>query len=302
MRLAVHQSADRLPVRDKGGLKSPYLIEQKNLRALNLPGRHTMVHGAFNMRTAIIFLSAAALLAGCEPNANQPANQSTAASAAEPAAAAATATGSTLSGIVLERIDAPAFSYLRIQTSAGEVWAGVPSASVEKGAQVTVYDATPMVNFESKSIKRKFALVYLGTLNAAGSSPHTGAAASRSNPHGQVSQAATEVKAGSIPKATSPDARTVAEIWAQKTSLSEKAVTVRGKVVKYNGGVMGRNWVHLQDGTGDRAKGTHDITVTTTNELSMGEVTTLKGIVRLDKDFGAGYVYALMVEDAKVQK
>ena len=60
--------------------------------------------------------------------------------------------------------------------------------------------------------------------------------------------------------------------------------------------------MHLQDGTGDSAKGTHDITVTTKDELAPGEVTTIKGIVRLDKNFGAGYVYALIVEDAKVLK
>lgn len=257
-----------------------------------------MLHGVFDMRTTLIFLSAAALLAGCKPNATP----ITASPAAEPASAAAAAKDSTLSGTVLERIDAPAFSYLRMQTSAGEVWTGVPSASVEKGAQVTVYDAIPMVDFESKSIKRKFALVYLGTLKAAASPPQTDAEAPGANPHGQARQAVAAVKAGSIPKASGPDARTVAEIWAQKTSLREKAVTIRGKVMKFNGGVMGRNWVHLQDGTGDPAKGTHDLTFTTMDELSPGEVTTLKGIVRLDKDFGAGYVYALIVEEAKVQK
>ena len=249
------------------------------------------------MRTTTILLAAAALLGGCNPSGNPLA----ASPAATPAEATATK-DNTLTGAVLERIDAPAFSYLRLQTSAGEVWAGVPLATVEKGTQVTVYDATPMKDFESKGIKRKFALVYLGTLTPAGTARQTGAQALQSNPHGQARQVVAEVKAGSIPKATSSDARTVAELWDQRTALNEKAVTIRGKVMKFNGNVLGRNWVHLQDGTGDSAKGTHDITVTTKDELAPGEVTTIKGIVRLDKNFGAGYVYALIVEDAKVLK
>jgi hypothetical protein len=258
-----------------------------------------MIHGVFNMRTIVIFLLAATLVSGCNLNADQPAGQRAASPAAPSPDAAA---GITLSGAVIERIDAPNFSYLRIQTAKEEVWAAVPSATVEKGAQVTVYNAIPTADFESKSIKRKFALVYLGTLNAATPSAHTDTAAAHANPHGKASEVTVKVQAGTIPKATGPDARTVAELWDQKASLSEKTVTIRGKVVKFNGGVMDRNWVHLQDGTGDSAKGTHDITVTTRSEVAKGEVTTLKGIVRLNKDFGAGYAYALIVEDAEVQK
>ena len=258
------------------------------------------------MRTVVIFLSAAALVAGCGSNADQPASPRAASPVAGPATAPATAKGDTLSGTLLERIDASPYSYLRIQTSKEEIWAAVPAATIEKGAQVTVYDAMSMTDFESKSIKRKFALIYFGTLNAATHSAQTGAAVSGPNPHGQGGKVSADadvnIKALKVDKATGPDARTVAETWAQKASLSEKTVMIRGKVVKFNSGVMGRNWVHLQDGTGDPAKGTHDITVTTRNEVAKGEVATLKGIVRLNKDFGAGYAYALLIEDAEVQK
>ena len=103
-------------------------------------------------------------------------------------------------------------------------------------------------------------------------------------------------------KASGADARTVAEVWAQKGTLKEKTVSIRGKVVKYNPGVMGKNWLHLQDGSGDPAKGTHDITVTSQNTVAMGDVVTAKGVVRVDKDFGSGYTYAIIVEEAKVAK
>ena len=254
------------------------------------------------MRTLVLFLIAAFLVAPGKSTADQSSGGGAVSAGTGTPSASAAATGNTLKGSVIERIDASPYSYLRIRTAAGEAWAAVPPASVEKGAQVTVYSAMPMENFESKTIKRKFALVYFGTLSAADQSAHAPAAAAGPGPHALAGKGSVEVKKGTIAKATGSDARTVAEVWAQQAALSEKTVTVRGKVVKFNGGIMGRNWVHLQDGTGDPAKGTHDITVTTQAKVAQGEVTMLKGVVRLNKDFGAGYSYALIVEDAKIQR
>ena len=114
--------------------------------------------------------------------------------------------------------------------------------------------------------------------------------------------ASAPVLIAKVDKAAGVDARSVAEIWAQKGGLKDKAVSIRGKVVKYNPGVMGKNWIHLQDGSGDPLKSTHDITVTSQDPVAMGDVVTAKGLVRLDKDFGSGYTYGMLVEDAKVVK
>ena len=105
-----------------------------------------------------------------------------------------------------------------------------------------------------------------------------------------------------VDKAAGAEARTVAEIWAQKFGLKDKSVSIRGQVVKYNPGVMGKNWIHLQDGSGDPSKGTHDITVTSQDTVAKGDVVTAKGVVRVDRDFGSGYTYGMLVEDAKVVK
>ena len=94
----------------------------------------------------------------------------------------------------------------------------------------------------------------------------------------------------------------MSETWAQKASLAGKSVTIRGIVVKVNIGVMGKNWIHLQDGTGDAKLGTNDITATSASAASNGETITVTGTVRTNKDFGAGYVYAVIVEDAKIAK
>jgi len=216
--------------------------------------------------------------------------------------APAAAPGQGLSGKVLERIDASPYCYLRIQTLRGEVWAAVPEAKVEKGTEVSIVNPMLMSNFESKTLNRTFAEVYFGTLGGApGAAPAAAAApAPGAAPMGTPPPAPMEV--GKVDKATGADAQTVADVWAKKGSLKEKTVTIRGKVVKYNPGVMGKNWLHLQDGTGEVGKGTHDITVTSQDAAAKGDVVTVKGVVRLDKDFGAGYTYPVIVEEAKITK
>ena len=109
-----------------------------------------------------------------------------------------------------------------------------------------------------------------------------------------------EAQGGKVEKASGADARTISELWAQKDGMSGKTVSIRGVVVKYNEGVMGKNWIHLQDGSGDATKGTHDITVTSMDAAAVGATVTITGTVRINRDFGAGYTYALIVEDAKV--
>jgi len=222
-----------------------------------------------------------------------------------PAAAAATP-GQGLSGKVLERIEASPYCYLRLQTARGEVWAAVPEAKIEKGTEVTIANPMLMNNFESKTLNRTFAEVFFGTLAPAGGAAPAapaGMAAPMGAPQAQSGAPVVAKEAvGKVDKATGADAQTVAEVWAKKGNLKEKSVTIRGKVVKYNPGVMGKNWLHLQDGSGDAAKGTHDITVTSQDQATKGDVVTVKGVVRTDKDFGAGYTYAIIVEDAKVTK
>ena len=124
---------------------------------------------------------------------------------------------------------------------------------------------------------------------AAGTNPHAGLAA--------LPPAAAPIQ---VAKAKAKDARTVAELHAQRAQLKDRPVTLRGQVVKYNEGILGRNWIHLRDGTG--AAGSDDLTVTTTAKASVGEVVTVHGTVHLDKDFGAGYAYGVILEDASVER
>lgn len=104
-----------------------------------------------------------------------------------------------------------------------------------------------------------------------------------------------------VPKAVGANARTVAEIVTKRAELKDQAVLVRGKVVKFNPEIMGKNWVHLRDGSGSAADGSNDILVTTMASAKVGDVVTVQGIVRADKDFGAGYSYQVLIEEATLK-
>jgi hypothetical protein len=272
-----------------------------------------------HMRRPYALLAVALAVAGCKKK--EPATAPSA--IPEAGATAPGAPSASIKGKVLERLDAPPYSYLRLETAQGEAWAAVPKTEVAKGQEVTVAGAMPMTAFESKSLKRKFELIYFGTLGGADAQAQAQPApAAMPAPVGMGGEAMGGSMAGNMPpnmaaqhaaaaaghaevadvkvaKASGTDARTVAEVHAQRMALKDKAVTVRGKVVKFNEGIMGRNWVHLRDGTGTAGKD-NDLTVTTGDKTSVGDVIVVKGKVQIDKDFGAGYAYPVIIEEAKV--
>ncbi|WP_242334464.1 MULTISPECIES: OB-fold nucleic acid binding domain-containing protein [Anaeromyxobacter] len=271
------------------------------------------------MRRLSVVMLVSLAVAGCKKQ--EPAlPQSNAAQPSAPAPQDGVAAPSAgLQGKVLERLDAPPYSYLKLKTAQGETWAAVPKTDVEKGKDVTVAGAMPMKDFESKTLNRKFDVVYFGTLGGGeapagapvgggmGGGGMMGAAPGGQGPesmaaaHAAAAAGPKEVGDVKVPKAGGPDARTVAEVWTQRAALKEKSVSVRGKVVKWNAGIMGKNWLHLRDGSGTAGKD-NDITITTNDDAAVGDVVLVKGTVRVDKDFGAGYAYPVIIEDAKLSK
>ncbi len=101
--------------------------------------------------------------------------------------------------------------------------------------------------------------------------------------------------------ATAPSSVTsIADVWTNRKALAGKTVTVQGKVVKFNGGILGRNWVHVQDGSGTAGDKTNDLTITTSDEVAVGDQVVATGVVGIDRDFTAGYAYPVMLENARV--
>lgn len=199
-----------------------------------------------------------------------------------------------LQGEVLETQNVDSYTYLRLKTSEGEVWAAVPKTAVKEGAKITVGSQMTMENFESKALKRKFDRIVFGVLVDGSAQP-----AARG---GVAPAASTGAPVAKVAKATGPDAKNVAEVVRGKAALKDKTVLVRGQVVKVNSGILGKNWLHLQDGSGSAADGTNDILVTTKDVVAVGDIVTVRGTVRTDVNLGSGYAYGVVIEDAAVRK
>ena len=215
-----------------------------------------------------------------------------------------------VTGTVLETMDAGAYTYVRLKTANGEAWAAVNQTTLSKGAEITIGNAMWMENFESKTLNRKFDHILFGSLAGAANLDAMAAAAELPAGHPATSNAsaASASQVGDIlgdatvDKATGKDARTVAEVWAQRKELGGKEVVIRAKVVKFNPEIMGKNWIHLRDGSGTAEKGDNDITVTTDAVVAKGDIVSVRGKVGVDRDFTAGYAYPVIIEEAKVIK
>lgn len=200
----------------------------------------------------------------------------------------------TLQGEVLETRDVDGYTYLRLKTSAGETWAAVQTTAAKKGAHVTIVNPMTMDNFESKTLKKKFDKIVFGEIADPNAKP--------ASPHGAAPVASAAVPVVKVAKATGPEARTVAEVVKGRASLKDKTVLVRGQVVKVSTGIMGKNWLHLQDGSGTAGDSSNDILVTTQDPAAVGAIVSARGTVRTDVNLGAGYAYAVLIENAALRK
>jgi hypothetical protein len=228
-------------------------------------------------------------------------------------AAAEAHTPEVLDGTVLEVKDAGGYTYLHVQSDRGPAWAAVDKATVKKGARVRVVASVVMDGFESRTLGRRFDRIVFGSLEDGGPAPATAPAdaaakvppamaAALAAQHASAVAGPADVGPIQVGRAAAPDGRTVAEVFAQRAALDTKPVAVRGKVVKFLPGIMGRNWIHLRDGSGSAERKDHDLTVTTSETAAVGDIVLVRGTVRKDLDFGAGYAYAVLVEGAKLSK
>jgi hypothetical protein len=213
-------------------------------------------------------------------------------------------------GTVTETMNAGGYTYVQVDNGSEKIWAAAPQFEVQKGEKVSVPEGMPMQNYESKSLNRKFDVVFfVGAIGKGDQLPAsapvmTGATGPEqaqlpegAHPKLDPAQAARDanVSFSGIKKAE----RTVGDVFAGQSSLGGKEVTVRGKVVKFSPQIMGKNWVHVQDGTGQ--PGANDLTITTSDSASVGDTVLVTGKVTLKKDFGMGYKYDVIIEDGKVK-
>jgi hypothetical protein len=256
-----------------------------------------------------------ALACGCKsppPQASAPARAPAPAAPAGAMTAGAADPGPKARGKVLEVLNTAGYTYVRVQSEgAPERWAATTEFEVAPGDEVVFSTSMPMSDYESKTLARKFDVVYfadridivrpdISSLLRPGmpAAPMDMPAAPMQARGSTASSVPPGVVLDGIEKA--PGGLTVAEILEKGNALSGKDVAVRGRVVKFTGGVLGKNWLHLRDGSG--AGGAADVTVTTEADAAIGDLVLARGRVATKQDFGSGYSYDVLIQDATLER
>jgi hypothetical protein len=204
---------------------------------------------------------------------------------------------STLSGEIVETMDSSGYTYINIEKDGQKTWVAVPRMKVTLGQDISLKSGMTMKNFRSKTLNRTFdTIIFSGGIIG-----HHGTGTVKISADRKPTKVADN-KIIKVKKAAGPDAYTVAELYKKSAELDEKNIVLRGQVVKFTAQIMGKNWLHVQDGSGNPSNGNNDIIVTSQDVVSVGDVVTLKGILYKDKDFGSGYNYAVIVEGATIKK
>ena len=195
--------------------------------------------------------------------------------------------------VVQEVIQATSYTYMKVKEADNEFWIAVTKRQIEPGATISFADALEMTNFPSKDLQRTFEKIYFVSRIVSDGSSESQQSMSmplRMKPELEKKEISIEPAQGGV---------TISKLFANRDSYADKTVLVKGQVTKVNLAIMDRNWVHLQDGTSD--SGNFDLTVTTKDDVKVGDVVTFEGKIALNKDFGAGYTYEVIMEEAKLQ-
>jgi hypothetical protein len=270
-----------------------------------LPSRFPLRTGEQIVKKSFYFISAVLILttvAGCKNETRKVAAeaQPRAVQSAPIQQAAAQAASGERTGTVVESISTGGYTYVHVDTGTEKIWAAAPAFQVKVGDKVVIPPGMPMKNYYSKTLDRTFDLVYfVASITGAGSKP-AGSQLPKGHPKVTAGDnSSPEVAEMNLSGIVKPKGgKTVAEIYNERANLSGKKIRVRGKVVKFNSGIMGKNWIHLKDGTG--AEGASDLTLTTNAQTKVGDTILARGVVVTDKDYGYGYKYAVVIEDAEI--
>ena len=194
------------------------------------------------------------------------------------------------------------YTYLFVNERGRKTWLAVPSMIASEGDTYYYRGGMVMENFESKDLGRVFEKVLFlqqvyDTPPTAESGMH-GASVPPETATQTVSPHADPEKKLSFSIDPAEDGITISELYSNKKSYDGKTVIIRGAVTRFNPSIMERNWIHIQDGTDHDGK--FDLTVTSVQMTEPGVVITVKGKISLDRDFGYGYFYEVIMEDAEI--
>jgi hypothetical protein len=192
--------------------------------------------------------------------------------------------------MVVDKIDASNYTYLNVSENKKNYWIAVPQMEIEIGETVYFSKFMEMKDFKSETIDRTFSsLLFVEDARKSATPDHMK----------QVHSGAMTVPKQNVKVKPLDEGFTIEQIYAKKNDLNGKVIEVKGKVVKYNPQIMNRNWIHIQDGTGTEKD--YDLVVTSKDQVKVGDILIVEGMVTTDKDFGAGYFFPVVIEDAEVE-
>jgi hypothetical protein len=195
---------------------------------------------------------------------------------------------------VEEVLQAGNYTYLRVKEKGTEKWLAVPTMIASAGDIYYYRGGMEMEKFESRDLGRVFeSVLFLEKLHTTPPLPEVEEEAAGPVHTGVVK--ATKMNFNVEP---AKDGITIAELYAGKESYEGKIVRIRGAVTRYNPSIMETNWIHIQDGT--EHDGQFDLTVTTNQTAEPGEIIIVRGRIALNRDFGYGYSYEVLMEDAEI--
>lgn len=184
----------------------------------------------------------------------------------------------------------PNYTYLLVKAKGPEYWIAVPSTEIGIDEKITYQGGMLMEDFHSKELDRTFdKILFLDGLGGPQEAPAMGQMPGTTQGSVKSDKLDTRIEHGEgiIP---------ISELYADPSAFEGKSIRVKGEVAKFNAQIMERNWIHLQDGT--EFDGKYDLTVTSQQGFSVGEIVTIEGILALNRDFGYGYSYELLLEEA----
>ena len=196
--------------------------------------------------------------------------------------------------VVQEVLQTSNYTYLHVKADNSLQWLAVPSMTMKVGDTCYYKGGLVMPDFKSKELNKTFDNVMF--MESVSKTPDGATKTSTGIPeHG----AKTKPGKLEVVIAPAPGGISIAELFKNKEKYNGKVVKIKGQVVKFKPAIMGKNWVHLQDGTsfGDK----FDLTVTLNTTLTVGDIVTIESKVTLNKDFGSGYFFEVILEDAVVK-
>ncbi|MFC1589562.1 hypothetical protein ACFL3P_04745 [Pseudomonadota bacterium] len=207
-----------------------------------------------------------------------------------------TTSASAATGTVVSTIDAAGYTYVEADTGNEKIWLAGPKTAIVQGGAINVDTSNPMRNFHSKTLNRDFPVLYFVDGFSGGAvqnQANTDSASATDLPIGNAMPAKTMTLGQPVERAK--DGQTIAEIIAGKKEFSGNRIKVRGKITKFTANIMNKNWIHMIDGSSDS-----DLIVITKDDAKVGQMVMVEGSVVLDKDFGYGYFYELLIDNARV--